>query len=903
MVSTKAVQNPHNKAPIVSSARHLQSFVMNNDTLPFGRWLKERRQSLDLTQENLADRVGCALSTIEKIERGLRRPSHQIAGRLAEALRIPVEERATFVAWARYVPAEVTATLSTSPEETGVDVAGEARQSLGNLPASATTLIGRDRELDETRSLLERQEVRLLTLLGPPGIGKTRLSLALASSLVGEFPDGVWFVPLASISDPALVASSISRALNLKEAPVQGGSEGLQAFLREREILLVLDNFEQVTASAPLISELLAASAGLKVLVTSRAALSIYGEYQYELPPLGLPDLKSLPANGALEHYPAVALFVQRAQAVAPRFSISQDNGRAIAEICARLDGLPLAIELAAARSKLFDPLSILRRLDRRLPLLSGGPRDRAPRQQSLRGAVAWSYDLLNDTEKRLFRRLSVFVGGCTPAAFEMVAGEGGGGVQDGLSESGFYAPEEELESLANKSLTQRQELYGELRFTMLETLREYALERLVESGEEADTRRKHAMYFLALAEEAEPNLKGRDQKLWLDRLDREHDNLRAALAWALACAEGEQAQLMAAVDSSGADAGGVDAGQFALRLGAYLWRFWVMRDYLVEGRAWLSRALVAAPAHTVDRARAANGAANLISGHGDYAEALLYGNESLSLYRELGDKKGVAIALNNLGLLYWHQSDYVAARAAFEESRDINQEMGDRWGVGAALANLGILASDQGDNIAGRAYHEQSAEVFRELGDKTNLALVLNNLAVTVLAAGDLATAEAIWEECLGVYRELNNKGSVGLVLANLALVARDRHEFDKGLALSAESLAITMEVSDKRLVVHTLVRLGGMAAIQEQYEKAATLFGACKSLLAELNGQFPLPLQADYDLHLASTRSKLDEARFAECWAVGQAMTMEEAVKYALTNDPNEENKSLNSDVVRST
>lgn len=866
-----------------------------NDAIPFGRWLKERRQSLDLTQENLADRVGCALSTIEKVERGLRRPSHQIAGRLSEELRIPLEERATFVAWARYVPSNGQTVLSTSPE------GDKARQNPGNLPAAATALIGRARELDETRRLFEQGGVRLLTLLGPPGIGKTRLSLALAESLAGDFGDGAWFVPLAPISDPGLVASSIVRTLGVEQVPGQVAAQSLEAFLRDRQMLLVLDNFEQVISAAPLVSELLAASPRLKLLVTSRAALHIYGEHHFDVPPLDLPDLKNLSVDDDLQSYPAVALFTQRAQAVAPRFSVSEENGRAIAEICARLDGLPLAIELAAARSKLFDPLSILRRLDRRLPLLSSGPQDRAPRQQSLRSAIAWSYDLLNDGEKSLFCKLSVFVGGCTLEAVEAVAGNKAGGEHGALNGYDAPAPEEVLESLVNKSLVQCHDTSDETRFSMLETLREYAWEQLGERGEEDDTRRRHAEYFVSLAEEAEPHLRGTEQKLWLDRLDREHDNLRAALTWALTRATEDKAREKGQQGSEAGAAIGTSVGEIALRLGAALWRFWVMRAYIAEGGSWLRRALAVATERTAARAKASNSAGSLLMPHADYATMEALHQEALAIYRDLDNQQGIARSLNGLGLIRWRQGDNVAARSIFEESLAINRDVGELWGIGAALANLAIVVFDMGDNADARRYNMEAAAVFRELGDKTNMALMLNNLGVIALAEGDTEAAESLWGECLSVYRELNNKGNVGLALINLALLARDRREFDKALALSAEGLALVTYQGDKRFVVHTLVRLAGMAAMRERPEQAARLFGACAALLEEL-GKLPPSIKADHDHYLTSTRSMLDEARFAECWAEGHAMSMEEAVKYALADDPNEGNKVLNSEVALS-
>jgi predicted ATPase/DNA-binding XRE family transcriptional regulator len=828
----------------------------------FGQWLKERRQSLNLTQENLADRVGCALSTIEKIERGVRRASHQIAGRIAEELRIPVDERAAFVAWARVLPSDQREAPTAVPQATPNGREGVPLLPTGNLPAPTTTLIGRDKELAETRNLLQRQEVRLLTLLGPPGIGKTRLSLALADALRGEFADGVWFVPLASITDPALVVSSINRALSIKETPAQVGNEALQTFLREREILLVLDNFEQVVPAAPAVSELLASSPGLKVLVTSRAALQIYGEHHFDVPPLDLPDLKNLPAEGDLQNYPAVALFAQRAQAVAPRFSVSKENGYAVAEICARLDGLPLAIELAAARSKLFDPLSILRRLDRRLPLLSGGPQDRTPRQQSLRSAIAWSYDLLNDAEKKLFCQVSVFVGGCTLESIEVVGGVSERNAQGYLAGSGIPVAEDMLDSLVNKSLLQCQDVDGEIRFNMLETLREYAGERLKERGEEADAREPHAAYFMTLAEEAEPRLRGTEQKKWLDRLDREHDNLRAALNWAFESGHGEYAQ----------------------RLAGAVWRFWSMRSYFVEGREWLTKVLETWPQNTSWRLKVGLGAGGLAQSQSDYVRARLHLEESLRGARELGDKLRTALALNNLGIIDRQQGNLEAARSALLEAIEIERELDDKWTMAGAYTNLGLVASDMGDYAESRSFHEQSLAIFRELGDRRSTAVALINLGDAIYQQGDLAQAQLLWEECGQIFRDMGEKQGLAQTLVNLAFLARDKKEVAKGYSLLAEIITLYRQIERRKLLAEALDYSGTLAALCGQPERAARLFGAADALFRELGITLPQDVQQSHMQYETLAREALsDDGRFDTLWREGSSMPVEEAILYA--------------------
>jgi predicted ATPase/transcriptional regulator with XRE-family HTH domain len=451
-----------------------------NDVAPstttFGRWLKERRQSFGLTQENLADRVACGLSMIEKIERGLRRPSHQVAERIAEMLRIPEEEREGFIEWARGFPSNYLSNLPRTTLQTSQP--GSASPSPGPLlPAPVTTTIGREHDLERAREILCGPHVRLLTLVGPPGIGKTRLSLELASSLGDDFPDGMRFIPLAPLRDPRLLAATIAASLDLKggDHPI---SDTLKEYLRDKQMLLVLDNFEQLTEAAPFVAGLLETAPGLKAVVTSRALLRIYGEHEYPVPPLDLPDLRSLPPVEALAQTASVALFVQRAQAANHAFRLTPENAARIAEVCVRLDGLPLAIELAAARSKLLTPQTLLKQMESRLSVLTGGPKDRDPRQQTLRGAIEWSYNLLNLAEQLFFRRLSVFVGGWTPEAATFVVDSSPGAKGDSSDSLDI------LSSLVDKSLVRIEELGDELRFGMLETIHEYASEQAEPAGE-----------------------------------------------------------------------------------------------------------------------------------------------------------------------------------------------------------------------------------------------------------------------------------------------------------------------------------------------------------------------------------------------------------------------------------
>src|SRR6266567_2165773 len=503
-----------------------------------------------------------------------------------------------------------------------------------NLPTQLTPLIGREQEIQAVCSLLRHPEVRLVTLTGPGGVGKTRLSLQVATELLDGFADGICFVPLAPLRDPDLVVPIIAQVLGLKEANEQPLRDLLQASLQDKRLLLLLDNFEQILAAAPKLSDLLADCPHLTILVTSRAVLHLRGEHEFPVPPLTLPDFTHLPESEALSQYAAVALFLECARAVKSDFELTPANSRAIAEICIRLDGLPLAIELAAARSKLLPPQALLARLRHRLQVLTSAAQDAPVRQQTLRHALAWSYDLLDAREQRLFRRLSVFVGGCALEAVEGLSttlGERPSDVLDGVA------------SLMDKSLLQHTGQDGEEpRLVMLETIREYGLEALVASGEMERTRQAHASYYLALAEQAELELGGPQQAVWLDRLEREHDNLRAALSWMVE--QGETQQSM----------------EMALRLGGALRPFWWGRGHWSEGRTFLERALAAGgsfPDPRIDpsvRAKALIAAANLAFVQSDYEQTEVLCEESLALYRELGDHYGIAFSLYRLGNVAW---------------------------------------------------------------------------------------------------------------------------------------------------------------------------------------------------------------------------------------------------------
>jgi predicted ATPase/class 3 adenylate cyclase len=723
-----------------------------------------------------------------------------------------------------------------------------------NLPLQPTPLVGREREVAQVADRLQSEGGRLFTLTGPGGTGKSRLALQAAADLLEEFEDGVFFVALATITDPELVPSTIAGALGVKESAEQPLIESLKGYLREKELLLVLDNFEQVLEGAPLVGELVAACPKLQVLATSRIPLRLYGEQEYPVPPLALPDPRVLPPVEVLTQYEAVRLFVERARAVKADFSVTNENAPAVAEICARLDGLPLAIELAAARVRILPPQKMLEKLSNRLKLLKGGARDLPTRQQTLRGAIDWSHDLLEEDEKTLFKRLSVFSGGRTLE-----------GIEEICDPEGDLEALEGVESLVEKSLLRQEEgPNGEPRYVMLETVHEYAREKLQESGEAEATKHVHAQYFLALAEEAESELKGPDQLEWLERLEVEHDNMRAALAWALESKHGD----------------------LALRLAGALWWLWLVRGHLSEGRDWLEEALGSEGGAPVSvRAKALVGAGRLTAEQGDLKRGTALLEEGVALYREAGPKGGLADALDNLGIAQDYGGEFERGEALYEESVGLFREAGDRWGVAEALNNLALIAGQRGESDQEMALHEESLRIRRELGDKRGIAMSITNLAECTLEGGDYARAEDMFEEVLRMARELGDKWFVAAGLDGHGKVALERGDLERAAALLAESLRMYLEVWSVLWISVGLANLATVATATGTTERAARLWGAadglCRPTGVNLDDLF---ITRFYERYRAAARAEMGEAAWQEALTEGRAMPLDEAISYAL-------------------
>jgi predicted ATPase/DNA-binding XRE family transcriptional regulator len=829
-------------APEPSGGTDWQAQMVSHATGTLGPLLRRFRLAAGFSQEALARRANLNVTTIAALERGRHATPHPETVRLlAEALGLDATERAGLVAAATGLD---EAPESASPAvPSGPIAAPPAARPISRLPVPLTPLIGREHEEAALTHLLRQESgMRLLTVTGLGGVGKTRLALAVAEALRESYADGVVFVDLSALRDPALVAPTIAQALGLREEGAHGLRRQLLAFLQSRHLLLVLDNVEQVVEAAPLVADLLVACPRLSVLATSRVALRLRMEQRFPVPPLATSTSRGADEE-ALGGNPAVRLFVARAQAVQPDFGLTAANRAIVAQICARLDGLPLAIELAAARIALLPPAALLARLEPRLQL-KGGARDRPARQRTLRATIDWSFDLLDAGERRLFAGMAVFVGGCTLEAAEGVCEPESG--LDGVA------------SLLDKSLLAHIESGGHTRLSMLETLREYALERLESEGQADQMRRKHAGYYLAQAEASLSTFYA-DEAAWLDRWEREHDNVRAALHWAR-------------------ESGEVELG---LRLAAVLWRLWYLHGHLSEGRAWLE-GLLEQPGTAAPPVRAAvlRAAAILAVDQNDLQRAALWGEEALALFRAMGNDRDIAHILNTLGNIAREKGAYEHATTYYEQSLAIYRAQSYPMGVSVSLNNLGKTARYQGDLVRAATLHEESLALRLETGDLPGIAFALTSLGEVARDRGDLESSARYFEQALALRRELGDKHGSSRALLGLGDVARARGNTDHALTCYAEGLALSRATGDRWQTAFALEGLAWVDLMRGRAANAGRLLGQAATWRAR-DASTLLAAETTIHEHLVATiRETLGDVAFMAAWREGEMLPLEQVV-----------------------
>ncbi len=849
---------------------------------PFGAKLKRYRAAAGLTQEELAARAGLSVRGISDLERGRRAsPYYDTVRLLADALELDAEDRAILLAAAR--------ANAQSPRHTPVEAPG-------NLPAPLTSLIGRTDDIRTVCQLLSQPDVRLVTLTGTGGVGKTRLAIQVAFEVQGSFPDGVYFVALAALRDPALVLTTIARALGLQEASDDSIADRLIVYLRDKRLLLVLDNFEHLLAAAPETSALLTACSGVKILTTSRVRLHLTGEHEFTVAPLALPNIQESPDVERWSQVPAVALFLDRMRAIDPRFTLTMVDAPSVAEICVHLDGLPLAIELAVARGKHLTIQELAARLQHRLQILTHGPRDLPERQQTLRATIAWSYALLAPDEQRLLRWLAAFVGGWTLETAEALCADANGladNIVDGLA------------ALVDSSLVHVERgPDGHARYGMLETIREFAVEQLAASGEGETVRRCHADVMKAFTEQAERGLQSAERVLWVRAAVAEVDNVRAALRWSLEHDEIERALVI---------------------VGNMIW-FWDVIGGEAEGWAW-SKAVLdqeRADRHSWAYARALYATGELAWHVGEFATSSRLLCESIALFRALGDQRSLGQALLQLASTLvsqgeptqahdcacesvaifetvddpWNLSlsqfvlgeallsmDVDASRVAYERSLDTFRALGDVWGVAVATTGLGGLAMRQRDYAAARTLFEEGLALRRAIAHPMTVAISITSLGELARRAGDDARAGEFLNEGLSLFRNFGFAERTAWALYELGMVAIHRVDMDAAGAALAESLTLRVEHGNEAQVAQTIAGLARVALMRGSPERAARLLGAVEAIRAAHDIAAPADEDGDEERRtLADVQARLGSEATSAALAYGRTLTQTEAVALAL-------------------